>query len=277
MDESSFSILVWLFGFIDNHFPWLALIVVWVFSNSLRTAVRSILLRLGSAQNVKLAGMEFDMTTREFARVETAYNQKIRTALLGIFDPMIQDHKLVSKFAQFVDDEVTSLMDRAIVSQETPDLLRCAVHVISPHDEEQIYQLIEFYPPSEPGKIKRGRMKSIRFGIIGRALRGNVTTYSGDINSNKYVSDWGMTPAEAEAVNRGNSTYLAIPIENELKQAIGVVSIDVGPKFAFGLDVSCEQLDERLRGSTGWAELSDSVAGIHMRARSEWAEYQTKS
>ena len=111
--------------------------------------------------------------------------------------------------------------------------IRCTIHVPDAIFAETIYQLLDYYPMGGG----RGRVFSVRYGILGKAWRSGESITRGNVpeDEKKLILDWGMTREEATAAGQGKTTFSCVILCNEEKNAVGALYIDVPQKNAFGI------------------------------------------
>ncbi|WP_141118012.1 hypothetical protein [Leisingera sp. JC1] len=262
-------LFTWMGEVIGSLFPWALLLVLFA-SKDVRISLISLMRRLGDANEVQIGGMKFNLTNQEFEYYYDAYSKNRREKLIGIFDDITCQKKLVESFENFVTSNISkSLAERGI------EEFRSTIHIISPHDKEYLYQLTEYYPESEAmrGVTNRGRMTSIRFGITGRAIRDGKPHYDGHIRPAQLISLWGMTRAEAESAGKGELSMLSMPILNIHHEPVACVFVGVKVKFAFGSDENSGSGDtiQSFVSSNEWKALSTVIIDVQKEGAQRWS------
>jgi len=110
--------------------------------------------------------------------------------------------------------------------------IRCTIHVRDILFTESLYQVIDYYP-SGGG---RGRVKSMRFGMIGKVWRSGGSRIHGNVptDAEGLIQDWGMTKEEAAAAGAGRKSFACILIEDKTHSPVGVIYADAPDADAFG-------------------------------------------
>lgn len=233
-----------------------ALMVV-AFSGTLREWLVESARRL---RKVSAFGVDIELSDQVATKVRElseeafgAYRKRITTE----FDRLV--HQLQ------IDDGLTRLVEGYIRPQlarfgPVPSF-RCTIHIEDVLFTETLYQLLDYYPPA-PGA--RGRTKSIRFGIVGKAWRARadeVKRVSTEVAA--LIRDWGMTYEEAASAGHGQQSFAAILLRDQREGRVAIVYLDSADAEAFGLrdERTQELIDEVHRGA---AELgiTDSIAAI---------------
>ncbi|MDG5750926.1 hypothetical protein P8R33_07405 [Qipengyuania sp. XHP0211] len=127
---------------------------------------------------------------------------------------------------------------------------RMTVYVPDPIFQDQLYQLSPYCNPANgtfkhPPRKGPGRRFSMRYGIIGRAARSEVSQIIGDAfqgNDRKkaaLINEWSMMESQAEAAAAKPSCLALIIPDPETGKMIGIVYIDAEEK-----DFFCEKSDQ---------------------------------
>lgn len=127
---------------------------------------------------------------------------------------------------------------------------RMTVYVPDPIFQDQLYQLSPYCNPANgtfnhPPKKGPGRRFSMRYGIIGRAARSEVSQIIGDAFQGSetkkaaLINEWSMMDSQAEAAAAKPSCLALIIPDPETEKMVGIVYIDAEEK-----DFFCEKSNQ---------------------------------
>lgn len=161
-----------------------------------------------------------------------------------LMSSMIQGHYLRAGTHHSVDALFADLI-KAVINEVSSDLgeldrnnFRATLHVPYYFGREELFQFVNYYDrqgrqqTNTPG---RGRVYSIRYGIIGRAWREGRPRYDPAVTTdrNRLVKEWGLTQSEAAQAGSGRQTMLALRLHDSANQPIGVVYMDAKQDMIF--------------------------------------------
>lgn len=174
-----------------------------------------------------------------------------------IMSSMITGHYLSASTQHHVDRLFRDFLGRVIdhVCADRHRLeqtdFRATLHVPFYFGREELFQLVNYY--DHKGKQRtnipgRGRVFSIRFGIVGRAWREEKARYDPAVSTHRddLVKAWGMTPDEAEQAGRGRQTMLAVRLLDETRRPMAIVFMDAKDPMVFSTD-EVRQKDNRVQ------------------------------
>lgn len=202
--------------------------LVWI---TYSTAAKPFLLTLfGRIRRISAFGVEFDLTPRAAVQtrtnVETGFDE-LRGKIKRQFDMLIDSESLNSKLLSVAENVVYPRLS----SDDAKRSYRCTIHIQDILFEDALYQLLDYYPQGGG----RGRTRSIRFGIIGRAARLNQSDIQSDVttNSEKLIEAWSMTPGEVAIVGRDRRSFAAVPLYDSSRTLLGIFYVDARPSNAW--------------------------------------------
>jgi hypothetical protein len=189
-------------------------------------------------RSVKIPGFEFVRGDELKQTAEQAF-QLYREETKKQFDLWAQRLTIRDTVNRILEAEVEPLFRRTL--NRIPDY-RCTIHVPDLLFADSLYQLIDYVPK---GEGPRGRLWSVRYGMMGKQWRLGTGASSGDVSENPddLIRDWGMTRAEAQGAGRRKSLVCAI-LKHATRGSVGILYLDAGEANAFG---SNEQSNELLR------------------------------
>lgn len=137
--------------------------------------------------------------------------------------------------------------------------MRCTIHIPDAIFDETMYQLLDYYPKGGG----RGRIWSIRYGILGKAwrLRESLTQERVPIEEDKLTRDWGMTREEATAAGQGRKSFSCVILCNEENDSVGALYIDAPEENAFG-GMQSRELDQFHKNIISACKKSGLIAGL---------------
>lgn len=184
----------------------------------------------GNVKSVNLFGNGIEFG--ENVKIESELSiKKYRSRINDAYNYQIQKEQLNDKLRYLVEDVKEYL---CTVGTATPDelKLRCTIHIQDLLIQESLYQLLDYYPKSNGGA---GRIKSIRFGIIGLAWRTEKTQIRGNVDNsqNQLIKDWGLDMTESTS-NSDLKSFSAIILKSNDGIRLGVVYLDSNQPNLFG-------------------------------------------
>ena len=242
--------------------PLLALAIFWYLIKS-RSAPYKIAELLSPFKSVKLFGTEFVLSEETKERVEETF-ERYRTQVVREYDAWVQK-KTIEERLKVVMPEVIRLINEARGKLNPPKghlgAYRCTIHVPDLLFAETFYQLLDYYP-GRPGGETRGRIRSIRFGIIGKAWRLGESQVVGTVPTNTVdsVSNWGMTTEEAAVAAQDRQSFLCVLLRHQ-KVGVGLLYMDAKEAHEFGEDNKKDLLDaiEKICGDDGLTEALGAI------------------
>lgn len=241
----------------------LVALVFLAFSDPLQAWLVAVTRRL---RKVSAFGVDVELSGEAASQV-----RQLTEDAFGAYRKRIQNEfdRLVHKYQ--VDDGMVRLVDQHVRPKlrelGDAEAFRCTVHVEDVLFTETLYQLLDYYPAS---RGSRGRTKSIRFGIVGKAWRSRTDQVERvSTDPQILIRDWGMTKEQALSAGQGQRSFAAILLHDEHGARVGVVYFDSAEENAFGLRTnevaefaSTVQLGAGQLGITkALAELSEDLRG----------------
>ncbi len=141
--------------------------------------------------------------------------------------------------ARGLDSALKSVLEDPTVNLSTAKDLRATVHIPDPLFENQLFQLLDYYPKGAGS----GRTFSTRSGIIGLVWRTSANQQwfqDAAITTPELIREWGMTPREAADRTSADvaKDMLAIPLKDPTKAVlVGVMYLDSKLQNAFGTGI----------------------------------------
>lgn len=185
-------------------------------------------------KSLKIFGAEFVLSeelSEEIKKDAEGAFELYRKQANREYDRLVEIYDLRQKLEDVLHSEVTQVLGRNIRDIQG---FRCTIHVPDILFKETLYQLLDYYPRGGG----RGRVWSIRFGIIGRTWRLKIPQSEGSIptEAQKLIVEWGMTKEEAEASGQGRQSFTCVVLRDEEKTPVGIFYMDSTIKDAFGAD-----------------------------------------
>ena len=250
-------------------------------SSNLRQSFRQIFSRFS---NVKVLGAEFTLTEEkvrnlgfelnevfthyrdqskdEFTRLANAYNidAKIETIAINVFEWGKNEYKIDFSQANF----------------------RFTVHVPDILVNNSLYQLVPYYPMGGG----RGKTKSVRYGIIGKAFRSHELDKKDELDNKDVtilVKEWGFTKEEAYASQNRPNWLMALSLCTTEDGAVGVFFCDaIKPKSSIDISelksgesldtILGESLPEKIKAQVKDVGLTNAVRKLN----GEMSKFKTK-
>lgn len=185
----------------------------------------------GRVKSLNILGNEIEFG--EEVKINTELSIKnYRLKIKEIFSYQIQKEQLNDKLRYLVEDIKEYLASTKGISK-SEIVLRCTIHIQDILFQETLYQLLDYYPNTSNGGS--GRIKSIRFGIIGLSWRTEKSKIKGNINSsqNDLIKDWGLDITETTSDSNIKS-YAAILLKSGVGTRLGIVYLDSKVENLFG-------------------------------------------
>jgi len=200
---------------------------------------------------VEVFGIKVELT-REAARetrqsADEAFST-LRRRLEREFDRLAHGNSVPELVEQVVLGSMAVLKEQN--EDKEPVELRCTVHVEDGLFDDDLYQLIDYYPNGGG----RGRTFSYRRGITGKVWRSREPSAADKVPEKpttrdgllRLIFDWGMTEAEARDVGSGRPAFLAIPLITQQGVEVGVLYMDSRTESAFGNDTDASARREAI-------------------------------
>jgi hypothetical protein len=242
----------------------LALFVYLVRSPDAPRRLRSL---LGGFKSVKLGIAEVVLNDSEQAKATT------EDAFAGLrlqaklhFDLWVQRTNLRQKLEEVVEAVKASVKDGT--GEEMDPSTRCTLHVEDIVFADTLYQLLDYFPTTPIQG--RGRVFSVRFGIIGRAWRLKESQTQGQVvtKARDLIEQWGMTSEEAKSAASSRKSFLCVLLKDADKGLVGVFYMDAKGANAFrakGPKTLPEVVEEACRGNglvKDLARMKDELSGL---------------
>ena len=155
--------------------------------------------------------------------------ENYRKQAIENYDLFVQRKMLVEKFENVVSDIVGVIktkMDKA------PEQYRCTLYVPDLVFADTLYQLLDY----EPSGAGRGRIFSIRYGIVGRVWRSRTSDIhkfkpgadeeNEAVDQDELVREWGMSRREAQTAAEGRPSFLCVMLSNAEGDPVGLFYMD---------------------------------------------------
>jgi hypothetical protein len=247
-------------------FAVVALALIVVASRTLRSWLVDLARRI---RKVSGFGVDVELTAEVSTQVRELTQDAFRAfrkRVIAEFDTQVHVQGIVEKRNRMVDAYIMPILHKHGVNYG----FRCTVHVPDVLFTETLYQLLDYYPPSDG---PRGRTFSVRYGIIGKAWRTGQFEIDSAIPTDpeQLIRDWGMTREEAVAGGHGRSSLASIVVHDSDGVRVAVVYLDVKQEGAFGKDgASKQELADAVRTGSDAVHLTTAIASMmaNLRGRS---------
>lgn len=195
-------------------------------------------------KSVKLFEAELVLSDEAKTMAEGTF-EHYRKQAVERYDLFVDRKRLREKFRDVADEIVK------IVQQRTDRKLekyRCTLHVPDIVFADTLYQLLDY----EPAGVGRGRIFSIRFGLIGRVWRSRTSgiqkfsLISGGtdgklvVDQSELVRVWGMTKYEAKTAAEGIPSFLCVMLADAQNTPVGLFYMDSKDPAAFNVTVAVD-------------------------------------
>ena len=178
-------------------------------------------------------GLEFEFSESSAKQTRDAIESQLAAVRKTIQRELGADVR-----ARGLQDALKTILEDPTVGLAPGPGYRATVHIPDPLYENQLYQLLDYYPQGTGS----GRTFSTRSGIIGLTWRTGTPQqwdHSSAITQLQLIQQWGMTPREAASRNVVDSTkvMIAVPLRDlsESRQ-VGVLYLDAKADGKFGTD-----------------------------------------
>jgi hypothetical protein len=215
----------------------LLLVVLLLYLLKSRSAPDKLRKFLRPFKSVKLFEAELVLSDEAKTMAEGTF-ENYRKQAIENYDLFVQRKMLAGKFENVVSDVVGVIKAK---TGKDPVQYRCTIHVPDLVFADTLYQLLD-YLPSGAG---RGRIFSIRYGLIGRVWRSgmsdiqkfNLITVEGRqvVDQNELVRIWGMSRREAQTAAEGRPSFLCVMLTNTEGDPVGLFYMDSKDPAAFDI------------------------------------------
>ncbi len=201
-------------------------------------------------------GFEIELTAKKSREVKRDLQKTIdafRKQSTKEFDRQAHAHHIVEHLTR-IDKEV---IHGALLRPEQG--FRATVYVHDVLFTGLLYRLVDYYPRGGG----RGKLYSIRFGIIGKTLRleeSDQETVPPD--PRRLITEWGMTWSETKQSGSSAKTFVSIVLKNTSKIPVGVLFIESEAQDAFAKDIV-----DRMEHSDAVASLAKAVSEVVHKLR----------
>ncbi len=189
-------------------------------------------------QKIKFGSTELVLNKEEAARISKDTKEVFglyRKQVNGECDLFVERHNVATMLEEIVEE----LRKHPNVFRQGLGKLRCTIHVSDILFANSLYQLLDYYPGSQ-GK---GRIKSIRFGIIGKAWRSRKSITQGEIptDTEDLIVNWGMTRGEATIAGVSKQSFSCVVLRDENTVPVGIFYMDAEEKNAFAVNTMTKE------------------------------------
>jgi hypothetical protein len=208
---------------------------IFLFLLKARSAPKTLGKLLRPFKSVKLFEAELVLSDEAKTMAEGTF-ENYRKQAIENYDLFVQRKMLAGKFENAVNDIVGILKEK---TGKTPGLYRCTLYVPDLVFADTLYQLLD-YAPSGAG---RGRIFSIRYGLVGRVWRSrrsdiqefNLIVEEGKqvVDQNELIRAWGMSRREAQTAAEGRPSFLCVMLSNAEGDPVGLFYMDSKDSDAF--------------------------------------------
>jgi hypothetical protein len=215
----------------------LLLVVILLYLLKSRSAPETLRKFLRPFKSVKLFEAELVLSDEAKTMAEGTF-ENYRKQAIENYDLFVQRKMLAEKFENVVSDIVEVIKTK---TGKAPGQYRCTLHVPDLVFADTLYQLVD-YMPSGAG---RGRIFSIRYGLIGRVWRSrtsdiqkfNLITVEEKqvVDQNELVRVWGMSRREAQTAAEGRPSFLCVMLTNAEGDPVGLFYMDSKDSTAFDI------------------------------------------
>jgi hypothetical protein len=211
---------------------WWPLIVVLLvmFLISSRRASEWLMEILRRFKSVRFLSAELTLSEAEVERAADAV-QRYRDDVRKQYDEWARREK--------IDEKLSSAMEYWILPHlrekrgAEPPPIRATIHVRDLLFDDSVYQLVEYYKGDTTGPT-RGRVKSIRFGLIGKTWRSEEGDAVQEVikGDHDLVLRWGMTKIEADRAAERQSAAAHV-LRRAGGEPLAILYLDSREKKAF--------------------------------------------
>lgn len=181
-------------------------------------------------KSVRFLSAELTLSEAEVERAADAV-QRYRDDVKKQYDEWARKEKIDEKLNYAMEYWILPHIKHRLGAEPPP--IRATVHVRDLLFDDSVYQLVEYYKGDTTGPT-RGRVKSIRFGLIGKTWRSEEGDAVQEVikGDQDLVLRWGMTKSEADrAVERQSAA--AHVIRRGDGEPLGILYLDSREKQAF--------------------------------------------
>jgi hypothetical protein len=208
-------------------------------------------------KSVKLFEAELVLSDEAKTMAEGTF-ENYRKQAIENYDLFVQRKMLTGKFENVVSDIIGVIKNK---TGKAPKQYRCTLYVPDLVFADTLYQLLD-YIPSGAG---RGRIFSIRYGIVGRVWRSRTSDIEkfilipgkGVVDQNELVRAWGMSRREAQTAAEGRPSFLCVMLSNAEGDPVGLFYMDSKDETAFQISPD-ENLGE-MPGKIATNEMLDEI------------------
>ena len=231
---------------ISSLVPWPVIVfLLLVYLAWVKSAPRRLAEIFKPFRSVKLFGAEFVLSeeeAREVAKDADEAFEGYRKQAQRDYDRLIEVYGLKQKLEAVVQSHVRPILGRIHGNKRPIPDFRCTAHVPYILFTDTLYQLLDYYPRGG----SRGRIRSARFGIIGRTWRLGESQTQGrvPVDPRELIRGWGMTREEADAAGLGRKSFSCVVLQDEEGTPAGVFYMDSKSEDAFGADDDKPTRDE---------------------------------
>ncbi len=248
----------------------IAVLILYVFNSK---PALEVLKHIGSlVSNVKVPG-GLEIAFASGAAVKNTQEEVIK----GYRQQAITQYDLAAAQTQ-ISDTVERIIKERITpffkARKLDSEFRCTIHVRDILFQNSLYQLIDYLPRRKwigSGKITRGRVWSVRYGLIGRCWRLEKDQAEGTIPTveEKLIEQWGLTKNEADGAS-GKQTMLCHLILSQNQSPLAIFYLDAEQANAFGDDRQMSELIEVVQKAVQEFKLNDALEKV-------WENVQTSA
>lgn len=210
-------------------------------------------------RSFKLFGAEFVLSEEAAKELGTdaeeafaTYRKRARRE----YDQLVEVYDLRSKLEAVLFDSIEAATGPLGNIKD----FRCTIHVRDILFSESLYQLLDYYPRG----AGRGRVKSFRFGIIGKVWRSGNSLIQGGVSTDPgaLILDWGMTREEAAAAGVGRKSFGCVLLRDTTNSPLGLFYMDATGDQAFGAPDKAQPLIDGIVKGCKDQGLTEALASI---------------
>ena len=213
--------------------PLLFVVILFYLMKS-RSAPEALRRLLRPFKSVKLFEAELVLSDEAKTMAESTF-ENYRKQAVENYDLFVQRKMLAGKFENVVSDII------GVIDNKTGKALeqyRCTLYVPDLVFADTLCQLLD-YVPSGAG---RGRIFSIRYGLVGRVWRSRTSAIQKFnipeegkqvVDQNELVRAWGMSRREAQTAAQGRPSFLCVMLANTEGDPVGLFYMDSKDPTAF--------------------------------------------
>lgn len=233
-----------------------------VFSKKVRKAFIEL---LKPFQKIKVGSAELVLNKEESAKISksikntfTGYREQVNSE----YDLFVERYNISIKLEAVVEE----MKNYPNVFKKGIKNLRCTIHMPDILFDNTLYQLLDYYP----GGQGKGRIKSVRFGIIGKAWRLGKPITQGQVstNSEDLIKDWGMTRNEATIAGVSRQSLSCVMLRDKSTLPVGIFYMDAEEKDAFAINgLKSEELHKLISSICIEKKLTETLAKLSEELR----------